>query len=130
MMNKALWVVQGLLALAFVGAGSMKMTTPIDELLANGMAFVEHMPATLVRFIGVSEVAGGLGLILPAALRIRPRLTPVAAAALVVVMVLAVITHVLLGDVGGAAPSLVLGALSAFVAWGRFVKHPIAPKLA
>lgn len=129
-MHKALWVVQGLLAFAFLGAGSMKLTTPLDELLANGMAFVEHMPAAVVRFIGAAEVAGGLGLVLPAALRIKPILTPLAAALLAVVMLLAVATHVLLGDVGGAMPSIVLGSLSAFVAWGRLKQHPIAPKLA
>ncbi len=128
-MHKALWVVQGLLAFAFVGSGIMKISTPIDEMLANGMAFVEHAPAALVRFIGIAEFAGGLGLILPAALRIKPRLTPVAAASLALVMLLAVVTHVVMGDLGGAAPALVLGALSLWVAWGRFVKHPISPKL-
>lgn len=62
------------------------------------------------------------------ALRVSPRLTPLAAAALTLVMVLAILTRVFAGDFGGAVPSSVLGALSAFIAWGRFTKEPIAPK--
>ncbi|MCB9764322.1 MAG: DoxX family protein [Alphaproteobacteria bacterium] len=129
-MNVALWIVQLLLAFAFLGAGGFKLVTPIEELLANGMAFVEHVPALLVRFIGLSEVAGALGLVLPAATRIQPKLTPIAASLLVVVMVLAALTHVVMNDLAGIAPSIVLGALSAFVAWGRFTKAPIEPRSA
>ncbi len=126
-MNIALWIVQALLALAFFGAGVMKLTAPIDELLQNGMAFVEHVPALLVRFIGLSEVAGAVGLILPAATRIKPRLTPLAGALLALVMLLAVGTHLLMADLH-FAPALILGALSAFVAWGRLRKAPILPR--
>jgi hypothetical protein len=127
-MNVALWVVQGLLALVFLFAGGMKLATPIDQLIANGMTAVEYMPAALVRFIGLSEVAGGLGLILPAALRIQPKLTPLAAGALAFVMVLAVATHLWLGEVQAIGAPLVLGLLAAFVAWGRSAKRPIASR--
>lgn len=123
-----LWVVQGLLAFAFAGAGLMKLTTPSDQLVAAGMAWVTDAPAFLPKFIGLSELAGAIGLILPAATRIQPKLTPIAAALLAFVMVLAVLTHVLYADFGGMMPSVVLGALSAFVAWGRFVKAPIAAR--
>jgi putative oxidoreductase len=126
-MNIALWIVQALLALAFLMAGGTKLTTPIDELLANGMTFIEHGGAALVRFIGLSEVAGAVGLILPAALKIQPKLTPIAAGMLAFVMVLAVGTHLMTGDVGGSVPALVLGTLAAFVAWGRWTKVPIQP---
>lgn len=124
-MHIVLWIVQALLALAFLGAGAMKIATPIPELLANGMTFVEHVPPFLVRFIGLSEVLGGLGLILPAATRIKPVLTPIAAAALALVMILAALTHIAMSEFGGIVAPLVLGLLSAFVAWGRMKKHPI-----
>ena len=124
-MNIVLWILQGLLALAFVAAGGMKLALPIEELLANGMTFVEHMPAFLVRFIGAAEVAGALGLLLPAATRIAPKLTPLAAASLAVVMILAVGTHVWLGEYGAVVPPIVLGSMAAFVAWGRAIKRPI-----
>lgn len=125
-LHLGLWVVQVLLALAFGASGLMKTLTPIEE-LAKNMAWVGEMPG-LVRFIGISEFLGAVGLILPAALRIMPKLTGVAAAALVVVMVLAAGFHVMQGDVAHMPPSVVLGLLAGFVAWGRLSAAPIAPK--
>ena len=122
-----LWVVQGLLAFAFAGSGLMKLTTPHEQFVAM-MPWAAAAPAFLPAFIGASEFAGALGLILPSATRIMPKLTPLAAALLVVVMILAAITHILYADFGGMVPSLVLGSLSAFVAWGRTVKAPIAAR--
>lgn len=124
-LHLALWLVQALLALVYLGAGAAKLTQPLDQLLANGMTFVASTPGLLVRFIGASEVLGALGLILPAATRRLPQLTGVAAAALATVMVLAVGVHLALGEVGGAVPALLLGALAGFVAWGRLVRAPI-----
>jgi len=123
-MNKGLWVAQGLLAVAFIGAGMMKLTTPIDELAAQ-MKWVLDTPEAMVRFIGAAEVLGAIGLILPAATRILPFLTPVAASALFVVMALAAQTHVSLGEWNALAAPFILGALSALVAWGRFKASPI-----
>ena len=116
-----LWVVQALLAFAFLGAGSMKLLSPAEELIKNGITF----DLSLARFIGASEAAGALGLILPAGLRIAPWLTPLAAALLVLVMVLGVGYHVMNGDAAGSGPAAVLGALSLFVAWGRSKAAPI-----
>lgn len=127
-MNIALWIIQALLAFAFLLAGGMKLAFPIEDLVANGMTAVEHMPAALVRFIGLSEVAGALGLILPAALRIKPKLTPIAAGALAFVMVLAVLTHLWLGEPEAIGAPLLIGLLCAFVAWGRSTKQAIAPR--
>lgn len=127
-MNIGLWIVQALLAFAFLAAGGMKLSVPIEELLANGMTFVEHVPEGLVRFIGLSEALGAIGLIVPAATKIAPKLTPIAAALLVVVMGLAAATHISLGEFGAIVPNIVLGSLAAFVAWGRWVKVPIAAK--
>ncbi len=127
-MHIALWIVQALLAFAFLMAGGMKMAAPMSELLANGMTFVEHTPEGVVRFIGLSEFLGALGLILPSALRIQPKLTPIAAGLLAVVMVLGAGTHVVLGEFAALGAPIFLGGLSAFVAWGRTSKRPIAPR--
>lgn len=124
-LHVALWVVQGLLALLFFGAGAAKLTQPLDQLVAAGMTFVSYTPAGVVRFIGLSEVLGAIGLIAPAATRIAPRLTGVAAAALVVVMVLAGGVHAVHGENANLVPVIVLGGLSSFVAWGRLVRLPI-----
>jgi uncharacterized membrane protein YphA (DoxX/SURF4 family) len=126
-LHVGLWVVQVLLGLAFVMSGLMKLTTPIEE-MAKQAAWVGQMPA-LVKFIGLSELLGGIGVILPAAVRVLPKLTGIAAAGLLVVMVLAVGYHFTHGDtLGHTLPALVLGLLAAFVAWGRLVKAPIAPR--
>lgn len=126
-LHYGLWAVQALAAVAFLGAGMMKSTKPLAELAAN-MAWVPHFPAVAVRAIGVAEVLGALGLVLPSALRVMPRLTPLAAAGLVALMLGAAGTHVVLGEAGMAMPSLVLGAMAALVTWGRGVKAPIAAR--
>jgi len=123
----ALWVMQAFLAFAFLAAGMFKATAPIEE-LAPKMSWIAHTSPALVRFIGVSEVLGALGLILPAATRILPVLTAVAGASLALVMVLGAATHIALGEVPQAMPALVLGGLAAFVARGRFRLAPIAPR--
>jgi putative oxidoreductase len=125
--NVALWIVQVLLAAAFGMAGIMKTTAPIAE-LAQKMVWPGAVPAPLVRFIGASEFAAALGFILPAATRIRPRLTPLAGTGIVVIMLLASIFHVTRGEFQALPFNLVLGALAAFVAWGRFRKAPIAAR--
>jgi len=122
-----LWLVQALLAFAFAGAGAMKLFTPMAELLAQ-MAWVSAVPEAMVRFIGAAELAGAIGLILPALTRIKPGLTVLAAGGLTVVMLAAAPFHLSRGEVGAIVPNLILGALAAFVAWGRFKKAPIAPR--
>jgi putative oxidoreductase len=122
----ALWGLQGLLALAFLAAGAIKVSQPLDHLVASGMTFVEYTPAAVVRFIGVAEVLGAIGLIAPAATRLYPWLTGVAAAALGVVMALAVGAHATHGE--PFVVPVVLGVLCAFVAWGRLVLAPIRPR--
>ncbi len=123
-MRIALWIVQSLLAFAFLAAGFMKATVPLAE-LATQMAWVESFPAFAVRLIGVAEIAGALGLILPSITRIKPVLTPIAAAALVVLMIGGAGTHLVLGEAAMMPPSIVLGTLAAFVAWGRYKAAPI-----
>ena len=118
-MNVFLWIVQALLVAAFVMAGVMKATQP-KEKLAPKLPWVEDFSPGTVRLIGVAELAGGLGLILPAATGIAPALTPIAAACLAVVMVLAAAVHVRRREPSGVAVNAVLFALAAVVAWGRF----------
>ena len=122
-----LWVAQGLLALLFLGAGLMKTTAPIEQLQAK-MAWIGNDMGPLVRFIGISEVLGGLGLILPAATRIKPWLTPLAALGIATIMVLGAATHASLGEFPAIGVNVVLLGLALFVAWGRWKKAPIAAR--
>jgi uncharacterized membrane protein YphA (DoxX/SURF4 family) len=126
-MKYVLWTLQLLLGVAFVAAGAMKLSQPLEALGAQ-MVWVNDVPAMLVRFIGLAEVLGGLGLILPAATRIRPWLTPLAAVGLALDMLLATGFHLVRGESGFAVPTLVLGLLAAFVAYGRRVLVPIIPR--
>jgi uncharacterized membrane protein YphA (DoxX/SURF4 family) len=119
----ALWIVQGLLAAAFLMAGGMKLLISAAELAKQS-----EISLALVRFIGVAEVAGALGMILPSATRIMPKLTPVAAIGLLIVMVLATALHISRGEMSHLPPPLALGSMAAFVAWGRFKGAPIAPR--
>jgi putative oxidoreductase len=123
-MNKLLWGVQGLLAVAFFMGGGMKVVTPAAE-LAQQMNWVNHVPVMAVRVIGVLEVLGAIGLILPAALKIKPQLTPMAAAGLVLTMLGAIITHLVLNEPEQIVPGLILGSLASLVAWGRTKKVPL-----
>ena len=122
-----LWVVQVLLALAFLGAGFMKVAQPYDQIAAN-MAWAKDFSPTAVMLIGVVELLAAIGLILPSLTRILPVLTPVAAVGLVLTMIGATIAHARLGE--PVVVTIVLGLLSAFVAWGRFSKAPIAARSA
>ena len=115
-----LWIVQVLLALLFIWAGGMKLVLPLEK-LAGPVA----LPGALLRFIGVAELLGGLGLVLPSLLRIRPGLTPLAAAGLVIIMIGAVIITLVGGGIGLAVIPGVTGLLAAFVAWGRWRLAPI-----
>ena len=118
-MNVFLWIVQALLAAAFVMAGMMKATQP-KEKLAPRLPWSEDFSAGTVKFIGVAELLGGLGLILPAATGIAPILTPIAATGLAVIMALAAITHIRRKEPSAVLFTAALFLLAAFVAWGRF----------
>jgi uncharacterized membrane protein YphA (DoxX/SURF4 family) len=118
--NVALWTVQTLLALLFLFAGSMKFLMPI-EAMTRQIPF----PAAFLYFIGVCEIAGAFGLILPSLLRIRPQLTPLAAAGLVIIMGGATGVTVAIGPVAPAAMPFIVGVLAAFVFYGRSRVAPI-----
>jgi putative oxidoreductase len=123
-MNIVLWIAQGLLAIAYVLAGSMKAFRPVEQLSKN-MKWVTAVPAGLVRFIGIAEVVGGIGLIIPMVTNIAPGLTVAAAAGLVLVQVCAIVFHVSRGEARGLPANLVLLLLALLVLVGRVAIVPI-----
>jgi uncharacterized membrane protein len=121
-MNRTLWIVQFLLALLFLFAGVMKFVMPVEQM-------VQDMPSALangafMHFIGACEILGGIGLLLPSLLRIKPGLTPLVAAALVIIMIGATILSLPQG-IGIAMIPLVTGLLSGFIAYGRWRLAPL-----
>ena len=118
--NAILWTIQALLALLFVYAGAMKLVAP-PEMLKGPVEF----PVPFLRFIGVCELAGGLGLVLPGLLRIRTGLTPLAAAGLAVIMIGATATMLIGGMGAGALIPFVVGVLAAWIAYGRSRRVPL-----
>src|SRR5262245_51156340 len=118
-MHVVLWIVQVLLALLFLFAGGMKLVLPIEEMTKQ-----IAMPGGFLRFIGIAEVLGGLGLILPALLGIKPGLTPLAAAGLVIIMIGATVVTLATGGGVTALIPLVVGLLATLVAYGRWRLAP------
>jgi uncharacterized membrane protein YphA (DoxX/SURF4 family) len=118
-MNLALWIIQVLLALLFLFAGAMKLIMPIEEMTQQ-----IAMPGLFLRFIGVCEVLGGLGLVLPWLVGIRPGLTPLAAVGLVIIMIGATATTIIIGQIAASMLPLVVGLLCLFVAYGRWRLAP------
>jgi uncharacterized membrane protein len=120
-MNRALWIVQGLLGLFFaLASGAPKLLLPPETL-----PMPIPLPGPFVRFIGVAEVLGGLGLVLPGLLRIRPGLTPLAAAGLVLVTIGATAYNLVAGQPESALFAVGVGLLCAFVAYGRWRLAPL-----
>jgi DoxX-like family len=111
-----LWTVQGFLALLFLFAGSIKLIVPIGLLTAQ-MSL--PLPGLFLKFIGVAEIAGAMGLILPGLVRVRPLLTPLASAGLVIIMIGATVVTLVGGEVVPALVPLMVGLLCAAVAYGR-----------
>jgi hypothetical protein len=115
-MNRALWVVQVLLALFFaLASGAPKLLLPADAL-----PMPIPLPGPFILFIGVAEVLGGLGLVLPGLTRIRPGLTPLAAVGLVLVTIGATVYQLAADALGNALFAVAVGLLCAFVAYGRW----------
>jgi hypothetical protein len=116
----SLWIVQGLLALLFLYAGGVKLVLPLEKLVGPF-----PLPGALLRFIGLAEVLGALGLVLPGLLRIRTGLTPLAAAGLVLIMIGATILSAVAMGASAAVIPLVVGLLATFVAVGRWRVAPV-----
>ena len=126
-LHVSLWAAQLLLGLLFVFGGLMKTSQPIAE-LAQKLVWPGALPEGLVRFIGLSELLGGLGLVLPSATRVKPWLTPLAGVGLATIMLLASLFHLSRGELGVLPMNFALGGLAAFIAWGRYKKVPILPR--
>ena len=126
-LHVTLWIVQVLLAAFFLMAGFNHGLRPIAE-AAKMAPWVTDVPVALVRSIGIAELAGALGVVLPAATRVKPWLTPLAAAGLALIMALAVPFHIMRGETGGIGMHIVVLLLAAFVAWGRARRAPIAAR--
>jgi uncharacterized membrane protein YphA (DoxX/SURF4 family) len=125
-MNIALWIIQVLLALLFLFAGGTKLVLPIEVLTSMGSPNQVHLPALLIRFIGVCEVLGALGLMLPGLFRKRTNLTPLAAAGLVIIMIGATVLTIIGDGIALAMLPLIVGLLCALVAYGRGRLRPLA----
>ena len=124
-MNIVLWIVQVLLGLAFVLFSYLHSFGAAQMQLQPGAQWIGEVPQPLLIFIAICEFLGGVGLILPAATKIQPRLTPLAAALLAIVMLLAAGFHLTRGEYPNIVFNLILGALAAFVAYGRWRMAPL-----
>jgi succinate dehydrogenase/fumarate reductase cytochrome b subunit len=122
-MNRALWIVQILLAALFLFSGAAKFFTPVDQ-MTQGMP--GWMSISFLHFIGVCEMLGGIGLILPGLLHIKPGLTPLAAACLTIIVIGATVVTVMGGMLAVALLPLVTTLLAAFVAYGRWRLAPLS----
>jgi hypothetical protein len=121
-MNIVLWVLAGITAAVYLGAGGMKLVTPREKLLENpNLGWVKDFSAGAVRLIALAEVLGALGLILPRALGIAPVLTPIAAVGLAIVAAGAIVVHARRKEPKAMPVNVVLLVLAAIVAVGRFV---------
>ena len=125
----SLWIAQVMLAVLFGLAGVMKTFMPVTALVANGINYAADLPLWLLRCIGVAELSGAVGVVLPALTRVMPRLTPLAALGLVTIQGLAIGFHAMRGELAMALPlNIVLLGLSIFVLWGRSTKAPVAAR--
>ncbi len=122
LLSISLWVVQILLAASFGWGGLMKLLQPADQ-LATMWPWTGQVSPELLTFTGIVDLLGTLGLALPALLRIKPVLTPVAAIGCFVLMLCASLFHIHRGEAHLIAPNLVFAAMAAFVVWGRLKKH-------
>jgi len=118
--NVVLWIAAGVLAFAMLGSGLMKVVQSREKLITSGMGWAEDFSPGMIKAIGVLELLGAIGLILPALLDIAPILVPVAATGLAITMAGAVAVHVRRKEYQAIAPGAVLLLLALFVAWGRF----------
>jgi hypothetical protein len=126
-LNIALWAAQILLALVFFITGAAKLFLSIES-LNELIPWTKDVNSIPIRLIGFSEIIGSLGLILPSLLRIKPWLTPLAAVSIAVVMLLAIIFNISIGETSVLGINVLLLLISIFIVWGRFYSSPIPPK--
>jgi hypothetical protein len=122
-----LWIVQVVLAASFVWAGLMKLFQPTEKLSAM-WPWAGEVPVALLKLTGIVDLLGAVGLILPSLFRIKPKLTPIAAIGVIVLMLCAGIFHIVRGEASVIWVNIAFAAMAAFIAWGRLKKAPITPK--
>ena len=115
--NTGLWIVQGLLAAMFLLAGVPKLVMSAAQMTAPGPI---QVPVAFIRFIGVCEILGAIGMILPGITRIRPGLTPLGAGGLVIIMIGATVVNIVNGPAAVAILTVALGLMAAYVVWRRW----------
>jgi uncharacterized membrane protein YphA (DoxX/SURF4 family) len=120
-LNITLWIVQMLLASSLIWSSWMKLFQPVQQLAAMWPWAGEVSPS-LIKFTGIVDLLGGLGLVLPAGLRIQPKLTPIAAMGIIALMICASAFHISRGESGAIGPNIVFALMAGFVAWGRWRK--------
>jgi uncharacterized membrane protein YphA (DoxX/SURF4 family) len=125
--NILLWAVQLLLAALFIMSGVMKLGYPIDKLAAL-YPWTGQVSAVYVRLLGIVDLAGGVGLLLPSLLRIKPILTVWAAIGIMALMILATLFHISRGEASVTGFNMVVTLLAGAVVWGRTRKYPVAPR--
>lgn len=125
-MHIALWVAQVLLAALLLSGFIMKFL-PIEKISAV-MPWTGQVPVLVVRLLGVIDLLGAIGLILPALLLIKPQLTPWAALCIIALMICAIIFHVSRGEISVIGVNVFSLIIAGFIAWGRFKKAPINAK--
>jgi hypothetical protein len=117
-LNRALWIVQGLLFLVFTGTAVWKVATPLPELAAM-IPWAGQVSVPFLYFTAAADLAGGLGILLPSLTRIKPRLTPLAALGCAALQISAIVFHFSRGEAANTPFNFLLVALSVFVFWGR-----------
>ena len=126
-LNIALWTVQVILGVLFLTLGVLKTVWAVEQLAAL-MPWTAGVLLNFVRFVGITEILGAVGLLAPLILRINPVLTPLGAAGLAVIMILSVPFHIYRGDGSQLGLNVLFLLMAVFIAWGRLIKVPIQPR--
>lgn len=126
-MHVTLWIAQGVLAATLLWAAYMKLFVPIAQLSAM-WPWTAQIPALAVKLTGVVDLLGAVGLVLPAMLRIKPGLTPIAAVGIIVLMVCASVFHISRGEASVIGVNIFFTVVALFIAWGRWKKAPIVSR--
>ena len=126
-MNSALWLAQTLLAASLIWSSFMKLSQPVEK-LSSMWPWTAEVSPLLITFTAVVDLFAAVGLTLPSLLRIQPRLTPIAAMGLILLMICASVFHISRGEAAKIGPNIIFALIAVFITWGRFRKVPILPK--
>ena len=126
-LNIVLWTAQVILGGLFLTLGILKSVWPVEQLAAL-MPWTADVLLNLVRFVGITETLGAVGLLAPSILRINPMITPLGATGIAVIMILSVPFHIYRGDGSQLGMNVLFLLMAVFIAWGRLIKVPIQPR--